>query len=113
MLLSGKSDQGTLVNIRHLVIEGSSQWVIGPNVTKMCDILHIGKNVLQLPAYENSAQATITLVDHDMHSYVPVQVLKKSRNPLQDSDKTILFCATATVNGSGKELPWSDTKTHR
>ena len=33
-------DDGTNVNITHVVIEGSSQWIVGRNVTTKCDIIH-------------------------------------------------------------------------
>lgn len=37
-------DQGTPVGIRHLIIDGSSSWVIGRNVTPKANINHIGGN---------------------------------------------------------------------
>ena len=42
------SDNGNEVRIRHLVLDGSSQWVIGKNVTGKCDILHAKQNALSL-----------------------------------------------------------------
>ena len=38
-----QSDNGQLISIRHLLISGSSNWVIGRNVTKPCNLEHIGK----------------------------------------------------------------------
>ena len=71
VMITAQSDQGNDVNIRHLIIKGTSQWVIGRNVTKCCNIIHIGENILQLPCVSNSNPDTISLHDHDMHCYIP------------------------------------------
>ena len=41
VMLFARTDLGNCVDIRHLIIEGSSQWLIGKNVTKHCNIEHI------------------------------------------------------------------------
>ena len=63
------TDSGSLITIRHLVIEGSSQWVLGRNITRTCNILHIGRHALQLPSVSNEF---VSLMDHDRHSHVPI-----------------------------------------
>ena len=40
ILLSLLSDQGVKVEIRHLIIEGLSPWIVGQNVTRHADIMH-------------------------------------------------------------------------
>ena len=44
-----RSDQGMEVSIRHIVTSGSSQWIIGCNITKHCTIHRIGGNYLEIP----------------------------------------------------------------
>ena len=70
VMLTILSDQGTPVNIRHLIITGSSSWVIGRNVTRHTDIIHINGNFLQFNVPETGDSTTINLTDHDFHSYL-------------------------------------------
>lgn len=96
-MLIAVSDSGTLVNVRHLFIEGTSQWVIGRNVTCICSIIHIGHNVLQLPEDPNDADPDfISLVDHGLHSYVPYHAFV-SHDRISPLEKTTIFCATAQL----------------
>ena len=69
IIISAKLNDGTDINIRHIVIEGSSQWVIGRNVTTKCDIIHTNGDYLKL-----SDQVRIPLQNVDMHSYVPSHI---------------------------------------
>lgn len=62
------SDQGNPVTICHLVIEGSSPWVIRKNVTKHCDIIHSNGNLLRFGS--DSISDTVQLFEHDNHSYI-------------------------------------------
>lgn len=48
-MLSVLLEDGTEVNICHLVIDDSSQWVIGGNISCMCDIEHKEGDYLELP----------------------------------------------------------------
>lgn len=63
VLLSSRTDNGDTVTICHLIIEGSSQWIIGRNVTRKCNVERIATNTLILPDKEDS----ISLVDYDLH----------------------------------------------
>lgn len=49
VILRGRCDGGTAVQIRYLIIDGSSQSVVGRNVTRKCNIIHVRKKKLQLP----------------------------------------------------------------
>lgn len=46
VLLSARNDRGTTISIIHLLIEGSSQWIIGRNVPQKRNIIRIGENKL-------------------------------------------------------------------
>lgn len=68
--LQCKSDQNRSIGIRHIVVQGSSQWDIGRNITRACNHLQINHNRLQLPVFEDFNQDSIKTVDSDTHSYV-------------------------------------------
>ena len=67
------TDKKELISIRHLVIKGSSGWVIGRNVTSPCDIQHINGNALLLPIESGDK---ISMIDVDFHSYIPFSRFK-------------------------------------
>lgn len=95
VFFSATSDQGYPIKIKHLIIEGSSQWVIGRNVTKYCDIIRIGGNALKLPVENDGSGATfISLVDHDLHCYIPHEVFHPRNLRLKPSENNTMFCAT-------------------
>lgn len=64
------ADCGSTIIVRHLILEGSSQWVIGRNVTSQCDIVHVNGNMLSVPT-SDSTRLHITMTDHNFHSYIP------------------------------------------
>ena len=66
IIISVKLNDGTNINIRHIFIEGSSQWVIGKNVLTKCDIIHTNGNYLKL-----SDHVRIPLQNVNILSYVP------------------------------------------
>lgn len=70
-VLTTQSDQGIQINIRHLIIEGSSQWIIGRNVTQYADIIHVNGNYLRFSNTKSNEPVTLQLLNHDMHSYLP------------------------------------------
>ena len=70
VMLTILSDRGTPVNIRHLIIKGSSSWVIGRNVTRLTDIIYINGNCSQFNVPETGESNTIQLNDHDFHNYI-------------------------------------------
>ena len=49
VMVSARLNDGTEMNIRHIVIEGSSQWLISRKVTTKFDIIHMNVNYLKLP----------------------------------------------------------------
>jgi len=72
VMLTAITGRGNEIEIRHLVIEGSSQWIIGRNVTQLCNIVRIGKNMLELPNNSGS----ISLKNYDLHYFALSHRLK-------------------------------------
>lgn len=94
------SENGRSVLIRHLVLDGSSQWVIGKNVTGRSNILHIDYNALQFMAdgvIDHFSMTTIGLL-----SYLPMSVF--SNEPCNTS---ALSCLSGILL---KDRPWSQVK---
>lgn len=71
-----KADTGNLLSIRHLIIEGSSGLVIGRNITRPCDIKHIGGNARILLKQTGDK---IYMVDVKFHIYTPIEKLKSPK----------------------------------
>ena len=69
VILSITSEEGTVSNIRHLIIDGSSQWLIGRNVTTKANIMHADGDCLSFPSSDGSFD-TLSLTTHEMHSYL-------------------------------------------
>jgi len=110
LMLEARSDSGNLFKIRHLVIEGASQWVVGRNFTNYCDILHIRKHAVQLPCDDPSLVDYVSYVDHDMHSYIPYKVFGPHATIEARPNENALFCATAQIDASTQSRPWTTTK---
>ena len=107
VLLSICSEEGTVINIRHLVIEGSSQWLIGRNVTTKGDILHASGDILRFPSKDGTC-ITLSLVTHDMHSFLEKErFYHKEYCSLHDNSMTTLLANAST---HPKEMPWSQRK---
>lgn len=103
ILIPARTDEGVTIYIRHLIIEGSSQWVIGRNITQYCNILRVGKNVLELPSNGGS----ISLKNHDLHCFVPYSIFCTT---IGKESESIMFCATATMGLVKEVRPWKELK---
>jgi len=91
-------------------IDGSSQWIIGRNVTKHCNIEHIGGQYLKFP---NGSK--ISLIDHDMHSYIGYGLFHAYRHKkpsMADTNAVIasFFCATAQFPTNASKRPWNEVR---
>eukprot|EP00171_Calliarthron_tuberculosum_P000101 IDg101t1 len=107
------TEQEKPVRVRHLIIQGSSQWVIGRNVTKHCNIIHINGNKLQLPVKDDQDEnLTIELADHDMHCFVPLFTFGVCANSAEMYCATVSFASKAT-NRSWPELKSIIDKVHK
>ena len=80
VMLNFKSDSGSLISIRHVVVDGSSPWVLGRNITRKCDIVHIGGNFIRFPPSSDGVSDTLTMIDFDLHRYVPITNTSPSVN---------------------------------
>jgi len=108
IFLTAQSEQGNPIHIKHLVIDGSSQWVIGRNVTKLCDIIHQTANVLKLPPDpDTNISDTLKLIDQDFHSYLPWDIFcSKSRKDMPII--STFYCASARIEGQNDS--WASIK---
>ena len=104
-MITARLKNGMEVNIRHVLIEKSSQWVIGRKVASKCDIVHTKGNYLQL-----LNQTRIALEDFGHHSYVPYLIFVNDKGTKCSSFQAKLFCATGNISGQEAERPWSETK---
>eukprot|EP00171_Calliarthron_tuberculosum_P022021 IDg22021t1 len=107
LVLNAISDQGDSVEVRHLVIDGSSQWVIGRNVTRFCDIIHVGENLIRFS--NKSITGSISLIENDFHSYLPYKIFIAQFNGTRNPN-TAMFCATAKFKQSKNTELWSTKK---
>lgn len=112
--ISSKSKLGNTINIRHLVTEGSSQFVIGRNVTRPFDIIHIGAHEIRFDEVDEVRDA-ISLIDHNRLSYIIINsaIRKKPVSPPIFTSSG--FSATIADTGENKtdfekKLSWTETK---
>ena len=99
-VLSAQSDSGRTICITHLVLQGSSQWVLRKNITRKADIEHIDRNALTFKAH--GEHDCITLTNSEVLSYIML-----SRFVKPNMEESVL-------NGlSGRMLdqkPWNEIK---
>lgn len=75
-MLTAKSSNGNLLQIRHLVLGGYSQWVIGLNVTYRANIMKIDGNCIIAPGTEHSHNRP-ELVEQKYHLHLTLEILLK------------------------------------
>ena len=102
-MLTIDSDQGDPLSINHLVIEGSSPWVVGRNVTTKRNIIHASGDYLQFFQPDGN-ELTLDLIEHDMHSYLPrSKFYHDAYISTHDPTSAALCNFSVTMN-------WKDTK---
>ena len=101
-MISARLNDGTSINIRHVVIEESSQWLIGRNISAKYGIIHSSGNYLKLTDHTK-----LPLKNVDMHSYVPSVIFLKKANNNYSNYQAKLFCATGNILEPTNQLPWS------
>lgn len=67
--LNCRSDLGRSVVIHHLIIAGSSQWLICRNVTCACNQLRIDGHRVQF-SFVNGVQDYLSIAEGDTHDYI-------------------------------------------
>ena len=105
VIVSDCLDDGTTVNIEHVFIEVSSQWIIGCNVTSKCENFHTDGNYLKL-----EHGVLIPLENIDLHSYSPFSLLIAEKNMHCSNFHAKLFCSTGNLEDSKAQRPWSEMK---
>lgn len=103
------SDNNVIVNIRHLLISGSSQWVVGRNVTSLCNIIHMNDNALEFTTPDGTNDF-ISLIDQDFHCFIPYERFMSESTVPNLSTSCVFFCATAQVSKSLSDLSWPKRK---
>lgn len=97
--LTAESDNDQNINNRHILIEGSSQWVIGRNVTSKINILHVGRNAVQL--LKDTSQDYISMKSRERLSYIPLSRF------IVDQQSSVLSCLSS---GTATNRSWGEIK---
>lgn len=74
-----RTEDGVIIWIRHLALEGSSQWVVGQNIPSFGDICQMGQPRLVLQG-ANSENIVLLLMKIDRLLYLPAQCFVQSSN---------------------------------
>lgn len=85
------SDCNNPIFDRQLVLDCSSQWVVGRNVTRKCKIENIGCNKLVLPN-----QDIISLINHDLYTFIPYKAFLAAGS-FKENFAKLIYCATARI----------------
>lgn len=81
VVLPATAPDNSLLLIRHLVLDGSSQWVVGRNVTSRSNILHMDDSFLVTTGLDG-APLRLPPLDRNHHLLLP-QSLFAPNTPLQ------------------------------
>ena len=105
IVLTAYSDSNRKVDITHIVISGSSQWIIGRNVTKYSNIEHINKNALVFKTEDQLDY--ISLVEHKFLTYIPIERFYREKQVIGG------LSAVTVSNRPWKEIQKIVDKVHR
>lgn len=107
--LSPITDTGNAPAIRHLVVEGSSEWVTGRNVTARSDILHVSRNAIQICT--NGLDDLVPMVYSGSLSYIPLKNFRLTN----ENPKPLLFCLHDSIlhEKSRKEVKTIIDRVHK
>lgn len=79
-----RSGSGASVSTCHVIMQFSSQWVIGRNLTRFSNLVHVYGHCILLLLTKGHREC-ISMVDYDRHSYLPVSsvVMRKKKHPVK------------------------------
>ena len=69
--------------------------------------MHIGGHFIQ-PSSSHNTHSTISLIEHDFHSYVPFESFVYHNQSLTGDTAASLYCATGMISATHEERPWSE-----
>lgn len=92
------SDSGRTVSICHIVVAGSSQWVVGRNVTRLYNHLNINNNRLQLPLMEGSHKY-ISLIYNETHRFITHNCFTGKPGTPSISNRPMVSLSGHSING--------------
>lgn len=107
-----RSHSGTKISIRHIVVEGSSPRVLGRNITRECDLVHIGGHYIRFQPI-NWISYSMTMIDQKSHSYVPLSYVYHLNSSTPSTINHIAL--NAEINGQSdpdnkSNLTWTQLK---
>lgn len=103
------SDSGNHIYVRHIIVDRSSSWVLGLNLTRKCDLIHLTGNHIRLPLPDGSYD-TISMTTKTIAIYRSLPFYHPFPNHLLISQ---LAGFTATVNLPSQNTsyrPWAEVK---
>lgn len=101
IVLNVNTEEGYSIGLRHLVLDGSSSWVVGRNITRHSTINHMNENTLIVPDGRGN-KLQIPLIDHDLQCYIPTRLFNTYGNmdPIHSASATPTEEATHTENSN-------------
>ena len=108
IVLTARSDKGRPIRIRHLVIDGSSQWVIGRNVTRNCNINHIDGEFMEFKVSKDSFDA-FTMIEEGDHSFLPAKIFHENYIAYDEFETVAMLCRLYSAS-TLSSISWNDRK---
>lgn len=96
MVLEEVTPSGTIATITFLVLEASSQWLVGRNLTRYDDVRNIGIPCLVFQDGRNDDRHVLNTVEHNGLQYLSIQLFL-SPNPAA-------LGASSTTKSSGENF---------
>ena len=99
IVVSMVSDMNERFDVTHVVIERSSQWVIGRNVTRKTDIIHLNGNYIHFMHLSGNSYSIVQPIDHGDHIFIHKhRFFHGNFVSVNDTDTRSLCTQSATVS---------------